>query len=613
MRPLGYRAPGVDVTVNTVDILLEHGFQYDASFSGTDFEPYYLRHGDRFPPDGPYEFGETVDLVGIPFSWGLSDFQYFEFVPGITVRQDTPSAVYEIWHGELEWAHANVPGGVYDLTMHPQAIGRGHRLVMVERLIEAAKGLEGATFERLGDYAARWRTAEPTVTVQARQQGRTRRRELRSPPHPRPRSSSTSSPCRSTTRRPDGEQITRLHARGGGPDGARPPVPGLPPGRPGLRGAAADEPADSPGWMERALKRLPRPAARPARHRPLDAGRRRSRARPPTSRPTYLDALPRRLDRARRGADPRGELGVERWSVLGQSFGGFCVADLPVDRAGGPARGAASPAACRRSGGRSTTSTRATYRARARAQPPLLRALPGRPRAGARAPPPARDEDVRLPVRRPADLAPVPPARHLMLGMSDGAERLHYLARAAARLAGVPARRRARDVVRAQPDLRDAPRVVLRRRRRHALVGRAAAARRARTPDAVHRRARLPVDVRGLRRAARRSARPPELLAAHEWPRLYDAGPCSRATRSRSPRRSTPNDLYVARGSPRRRRRASAALRPWMTNEYEHNGLRADGERVLGRLIALAALLVRADARVEQRRSRGRRRCSRRR
>ena len=28
-------------------------------------------------------------------------------------------------------------------------------------------------------------------------------------------------------------------------------------------------------------------------------------------------------------------------------------------------------------------------------------------------------------------------------------------------------------------------------------------------------------------------------------------------------------------------------LRPWVTNEYEHNGLRADGERVLGRLIAL--------------------------
>jgi len=161
VRPLGYRAPSVDVSVNTVDILLEQGFLYDASFSATDFEPYYLRSGDRFPTDGPYVFGESVDLVGIPFSWGLSDFQYFEFVPGVTVRQDTPSAVYEIWRGELEWAHANVPGGVYVLTMHPQAIGRGSRLAMVESLIDAASGLENAVFERLGDYASRWRDEHP--------------------------------------------------------------------------------------------------------------------------------------------------------------------------------------------------------------------------------------------------------------------------------------------------------------------------------------------------------------------------------------------------------------------------------------------------------------------
>jgi peptidoglycan/xylan/chitin deacetylase (PgdA/CDA1 family) len=161
VRPVGYRAPSVDVSPATVEILLEHGFIYDASFSGSDFEPYYLRSGDRFPPDGEYVFGENVDLVGIPFSWSLSDFQYFEFVPGVTGRQDAPSTVYEIWLGELRWAHANVAGGVFDLCMHPQAIGRGPRLAMLERLIDAAAGLDGVAFERLGDYAARWRDEHP--------------------------------------------------------------------------------------------------------------------------------------------------------------------------------------------------------------------------------------------------------------------------------------------------------------------------------------------------------------------------------------------------------------------------------------------------------------------
>ena len=161
VRPLGYRAPSVDVSAATVAILVEHGFLYDASFSGSDFEPYYLRTGDAFPADAAYEFGETIDLVGIPFSWLLSDFQYFEFVPGVTGRQDPPSTVYEIWLAELEWAHGNVPGGVFDLCMHPQAIGRGPRLAMVERLIDAAATLDGVVFERLGDYAARWRSEHP--------------------------------------------------------------------------------------------------------------------------------------------------------------------------------------------------------------------------------------------------------------------------------------------------------------------------------------------------------------------------------------------------------------------------------------------------------------------
>ncbi len=161
VTPAGYRAPGVDVSVHTVELLLEHGFRYDGSFSRDDFRPFYLRTGDRFPADGPYEFGTPVDLVGVPFAWHLSDFQYFEFVPGITVRQDPPRVVHEIWEGELLWAHEHVPGGVFVLTMHPQAIGRGPRLAIVEQLVATAAGLEDVAFERLGDVVERWRAENP--------------------------------------------------------------------------------------------------------------------------------------------------------------------------------------------------------------------------------------------------------------------------------------------------------------------------------------------------------------------------------------------------------------------------------------------------------------------
>ena len=76
------------------------------------------------------------------------------------------------------------------------------------------------------------------------------------------------------------------------------------------------------------------------------------------------------------------------------------------------------------------------------------------------------------------------------------------------------------------------------------------------------------------------------LLAEHPWPKLYDA---EQLARNEVPVAATiyENDLYVERRFAVETAAAIKGLRPWITNEFEHNGLRADGERVLGRLIDL--------------------------
>ena len=78
-----------------------------------------------------------------------------------------------------------------------------------------------------------------------------------------------------------------------------------------------------------------------------------------------------------------------------------------------------------------------------------------------------------------------------------------------------------------------------------------------------------------------------EILAAHEWPRLYDpdrlaanAVPAAAAIYAEDP--------YVERAFSEETAAAIRGLRPWVTSEYDHNGLRADGDRILGRLIDLA-------------------------
>jgi hypothetical protein len=76
------------------------------------------------------------------------------------------------------------------------------------------------------------------------------------------------------------------------------------------------------------------------------------------------------------------------------------------------------------------------------------------------------------------------------------------------------------------------------------------------------------------------------LLAEHPWPRLYDA---EQLRHNEVPVAATiyTDDLYVERAFAEETAAAIRGLKPWITNEFEHNGLRADGERVLGRLIDL--------------------------
>jgi peptidoglycan/xylan/chitin deacetylase (PgdA/CDA1 family) len=166
VRPHGYRSPSWDNSPWTVDLLLEHGFRYESSLMGDDFTPYWCRTGDVIQSDGPYLFGPHVDLVEMPVSWILDDFPHFEYLslraigannPGLSA----PSKVEEIWRDDFTFMRREVPGGVFTLTMHPQVIGRGHRMLMLERLIRWMKDDPGVQFSTLGAAAERFHFANP--------------------------------------------------------------------------------------------------------------------------------------------------------------------------------------------------------------------------------------------------------------------------------------------------------------------------------------------------------------------------------------------------------------------------------------------------------------------
>ena len=148
----GYRSPSWDLSENTIDLLLAHGFRYDSSLMGADYWPYRARRGDMAELGKPFGFGAETALIEMPISWSLDDYPHFEFVrTPTTVLPGLQSArtVMETWRDEFSYMQRTVEWGVLTYTMHPYVIGRGYRMLALEGLVKdlAAAGAVFMTME----------------------------------------------------------------------------------------------------------------------------------------------------------------------------------------------------------------------------------------------------------------------------------------------------------------------------------------------------------------------------------------------------------------------------------------------------------------------------------
>jgi len=382
---------------------------------------------------------------------------------------------------------------------------------------------------------------------------------------------------------PDGERITVFAREVADPDGRDRPFLVFFQGGPGFEAARPTRNPSTPGWLDRALEDF--------RVLMLDqrgTGRSTPVGRPPAG--LSPAALAERLAHFRADAIVRDaewirrQLRVERWSVLGQSFGGLCVTSYlsiapeglreAFITGGLPPIGNHIDDVYRATYGRTLDRNRRYYerypddRERVLEHQRVLEA-----------------EDVRLPS---GDRLTARRLRQLGggLGMSDGAEHLHYILE-------LPTRSPAflHDVDAALGFSRDPL---------YALVHEACWADGGTTRWSAQRV--LPADYDGRPElftgehvykwmfeeygalAPYREAA--ELLAEREWPRLYDL---DRLRENEVPAAAAiyAEDMYVERRFSEETAALMRGLRPWVTNEYEHNGLRADGARILGRLIDL--------------------------
>lgn len=148
----GYRSPGGDLSSNSIELLIKHGFLYESSMMGNDYMPYRVRQGDVIDLKKPAQFGLTTPLIELPFSWSLDDFVHFEFLRTKTTLMPglmNASGVLENWINDYVYMREYVDWGVLVYTFHPLCIGRGHRMLILEKLLAtlAKDGVEFCTME----------------------------------------------------------------------------------------------------------------------------------------------------------------------------------------------------------------------------------------------------------------------------------------------------------------------------------------------------------------------------------------------------------------------------------------------------------------------------------
>jgi hypothetical protein len=133
---------------------LEFGFLYDSSLFAHDFRPYHPRLGDRVALDEPLKMGRETAIWEFPVDFCLDDWPHFTFrFEPPRVGLSAPSKVLAIWTDEFDYMVASEKSGVFTLTMHPQVIGRGHRMMLLERFIQHVMGSGSCRFARMGDVA----------------------------------------------------------------------------------------------------------------------------------------------------------------------------------------------------------------------------------------------------------------------------------------------------------------------------------------------------------------------------------------------------------------------------------------------------------------------------
>ena len=148
--PLGYRSPAWEFSENTIGLLQKYNFLYSSNMMDDDKAYKHVINGEK------------TDLVELPVHFMLDDAPFFVWnfsISGRTIR--SVSEVYQIWADEFDAMYEDK--GCFVLSLHPQAIGRASRMVMLEKFIDYVLEKPDVRFVTCSDTANKFKDNDKAI------------------------------------------------------------------------------------------------------------------------------------------------------------------------------------------------------------------------------------------------------------------------------------------------------------------------------------------------------------------------------------------------------------------------------------------------------------------
>jgi peptidoglycan/xylan/chitin deacetylase (PgdA/CDA1 family) len=148
-RP-GDKFAGGAISPNTIDLLVESGYEYFGNGLADDAPHYWVS-----------DFASRRAILTLPYYYHFDD-QFFLLFPRKGTGLENPDSLFRNWKAELDAQYKR--GRHFSMVLHPHAIGWPNRLHMLEQFLDHARALPELWYATSVACARHWSETFPAAT-----------------------------------------------------------------------------------------------------------------------------------------------------------------------------------------------------------------------------------------------------------------------------------------------------------------------------------------------------------------------------------------------------------------------------------------------------------------